>query len=223
MFKLLITALMMWPTVRLWFRAIEIYYVTGAVVAVTDSTITLDVPEGKERVTRKVPGLFVPGARIQPPGAIVRTIEIVPAEPRKGMFVSRSLRTGGLGTDRQFCRYPLRDVRVGDKVSVLYYRLYGVIEVVTEVQINRRPGGHLPPCPTDPIVIYKLNEDDYKAGKRLEDLPYDRQLYHEKLNALEDWVSWGIPIPHHLHPGGNQAAVAPPPRRAGPRTPPANP
>jgi hypothetical protein len=70
--------------------------------------------------------------------------------------------------------YRMADVRVGDSVLIRYNVISGV-SVCTEIRIQRRPGGKVPPSPGQ--------------------LPNDQIKYHEYTNAYWDEVERGIPMP----------------------------
>ncbi|MDB5313553.1 MAG: hypothetical protein JWO38_7755 [Gemmataceae bacterium] len=103
--------------------------------------------------------------------------------------------------------YRLADVRVGDEVYIGCRQVDGADGCDT-IWIERRPGGHVPMAP----------------GERPDDHP---RPYSQWANALQDLDERGIPLPDKfLTPWelkARQARIAPPPRVAVPRIPPAAP
>lgn len=98
------------------------------------------------------------------------------------------------------------DVRVGDKVSIDYSEDKQGGVLCYQISIMRRPGGRVPPG----YGVFTLP-------------PIIR--HHEEANAYQDWEEKGIPIPDKfLSPWqleARRAKIAPPPREARPRIPPA--
>ncbi|MBX9580863.1 MAG: hypothetical protein K2X87_11195 [Gemmataceae bacterium] len=77
--------------------------------------------------------------------------------------------------------YRPADVRVGDEVNLVFVpEPAGNEEVFWGMQIERRPGGRVPPAPAD--------------------RPGDRDPWHERANAYQDWEERGIPLPDKYDP-----------------------
>lgn len=136
--------------------------------------------------------------------AINREIEgkrfIIPAQPSRKFTAVGPLAEGGyLKAGIPRAQYRLSDVKVGDKVFFDWRRVGNVYEV-HYVGISRRPGSRVPPSP----------------GEK----PGEKNAWHERCNAFQDWEERGIPIPDKYHPGGHQAGIAPPPHEPLPRIPP---
>ncbi|MBX9627779.1 MAG: hypothetical protein K2X82_28535 [Gemmataceae bacterium] len=138
------------------------------------------------------------------------------ALPARRFPVDRVLAAGGFHEEEMLgSTYRLADVRVGDEVT-LWLQRDGPEGVCRAVQIERRPGGRVPPAP----------------GER----PDDPDPYHAWVNAYQDWEERGIPLPDKYDPAklseqaqrvglqlrAAQAArerLAPPPRLAKPKPP----
>lgn len=80
------------------------------------------------------------------------------------------------------------DLRVGDWVDVHFSRW----DQCDAFRIFRRPGGRVPPVRGEP--------------------PGTFPRFHDVMNARQDWEERRVPFPNHLHPGGNETCIAPPPR-----------
>ena len=105
--------------------------------------------------------------------------------------VSATLAKGGFDMDQTpGDSYRLKDVKVGDKVSVLYSRIDGV-NVCEAIGIRRRPGGLIPPS----------------------NGPSDQKIpYHQRMQAWQDFEEKGTPLPAYLRPLPWGRDIAPPPR-----------
>jgi hypothetical protein len=77
--------------------------------------------------------------------------------------------------------YRPADVRVGDEVHLVFFTdPAGDEEVFWGMQIERRPGGRVPPAPGEE--------------------PNARNPWHERANAYQDWEERGIPLPDKYDP-----------------------
>jgi len=99
-------------------------------------------------------------------------------------------------------RYRLADVKVGDRVTIIFSHL-GDADFCDCIHISKRPGGRVPPLP--------------EGAERLK-TPTGRPviLYHEMTNAHWDLVDKGIPYPEKFGEL-RRWPVAPMPREGKPR------
>jgi hypothetical protein len=179
------------------------------VVAVGERTITLDCPA---LVYRR-------GTRVN--GVVVERVERVPANPRAVFALSPALAAGGRGDEVgglvSIYKYRVPELRVGDWVEYDAGRVDlggAVVTTLTAIRVARRPGGRVPRCTNEAYLALQSAFARQRAagGGTAEDQDYIAQPYHERMQALQDWEEKRTPIPFHLHPGGPQASVAPPPR-----------
>lgn len=115
-------------------------------------------------------------------------------QPPRTFQVTDEHRAGGFSpneTPFSGYTYRLADVRVGDRVSVRFLST-DLFNLVDGISILRRPGGKVPPAPSEPLNI---------SAK-----------HHEKMQAWQDWEDEGIPLPYKHHPGGPWPQLAPAPR-----------
>ena len=172
---------------------VEQEWAGGIVKEVTKSTITVACSKvlversGYDKDGRDVDSFFV-----IPPA--VRTFQLCDHLAR-GEY-----RTGVVYTSN----YRVKDVEVGDKVSIEWSRHVG-IEICEAIWIRRRPGGRVPPAPSEPAN--------------------QRRPWHELMNAERDFEEKGIPVPDRFLPPWKIKArndrIAPMPREVKPRIPPA--
>jgi hypothetical protein len=113
-----------------------------------------------------------------------------------------------------FPPYPLADVRVGDLVQAETAG-QGKDKAYYEIYIHRRPGGRLGPpsvAPTEKRYnvdyrMFGLNGVGVRAQAGLQEIEYNveyghstRHLYHEWINAFQDYEERGIPLPPDMRP-----------------------
>lgn len=120
----------------------------GNVIAITKSSITIN----SDAITK-----YRPIARpMGEPIGWARTIgwvrdEVIPSQ-KKTFPVCEALALGGFRDDGRVLdhfTYPLSDVKVGDKVSIMYSRVDGT-DICDGICIRRRPGGKVPPASGEP-------------------------------------------------------------------------
>lgn len=80
--------------------------------------------------------------------------------------------------------YRISDVKLGDKVDICFDSK-NMILTCKMICIQRRPGGRVPPSPTDK--------------------PDDELKWHERVNAYQDFEEKGIPLPPKYDPVHQEA------------------
>lgn len=133
-----------------------------------------------------------------------------PEEPQKTFLLSDSLAKGEIpmnsrgGPNKYFvppwAMYRVSDVKVGDWLAI-NYACIGEVDICDHISIYRRPGGRVPPLPTE---AENLRRPEWIAKAINPNAPEDLLArlrkrthieYHEWQNAYWDLVEKGIAYP----------------------------
>jgi hypothetical protein len=139
-----------------------------------------------------------------------------PGEKPKTFVVSETLAAGKVPIERRLppgqpipanpmmpeYMYRLKDVKVGDCVSIFYARINGA-DICDHIRIWRRPDGDVPPLP-----------------KEAEDLRDEREVWKRKNpgKPLPPQLAKGGYVPYHVFINDYWAKIAPMPREVKPKT-----
>lgn len=160
-------------------------------------------------VTQITPtGITIVGA-----GERAKAGRIVKVRGARTFAPSANLQAGKYGFRHGATNFTYRwaDVKVGDRVVILFDQIAEETEVCATICIQRRPGGRVPPAP---------GEADLRARFPGRSWP---PRYHEMVNARQAFEENNTPIPDHLlSPWEREASMertAPMPRLIKPRVP----
>lgn len=134
----------------------------GEVVEITKKSITIQPPSRNLR-----PQTFDLSEALAE-GRIPNTPRIIPTRPG-GYKVSPN------------CMYRLKDVRVGDLVSIEYAKIQDRV-ICDHISIQKRPGGRVPPLPEEAEALRRPPPSPSGAP------PTHHVPYHELMNAHWDSV-----------------------------------
>jgi hypothetical protein len=110
--------------------------------------------------------------------------EIIPPQPPRTFLAGNVFADGGYCKELHAqCSYRWSDVKVGDRVTIRFERAGDALQC-TAIQIERRPGGRVPPA--------QLKVPD----------PFHQNLpqWHEQCNAHQDLEEKGTPLPEKYRP-----------------------
>ncbi len=141
----------------------------GIVTEITKDSITIRWP-GEQ------PKKFVVSATLAA-GEIPKEPRVHPTRQQPPYLVPESL------------RYRLKDVAVGDHVSILYAHL-GDTDICDHISIRKRPNGLVPPLPDGAAIIPRGVTPEFIKKNPTLFIPY-----HERMNAYWDLEDHGIPYP----------------------------
>ena len=160
-------------------------------ITISDNQLRPDLAETDHRFSR----LYVKGNIIWDGGIYSPVVDPNLVSNRDRWYCEGTFKVNGSATTA----YRISDLQVDDYVEMQLVKTFFEPPVCTAIRISRRSGGRVPPAPGE------VEERERR--------PSNRPMWHERVNALQDWEEKGIPVPiRFLSTSERLEHVAPPPR-----------